>query len=867
MATNGSKAALPPRTLNVQKFAESRASELEALHSIVTDRLNNDFQSQRNKRRRTTGYDNRVARNRWKKRQKVGFDDKKNASDLEKYQKKVPRRIRRRVELRKNPENGYLMSGDGTKRLRTHVWHAKRFKMTKLWGFHLPLCLQGRGRGSRALLKRFKHGALIHDASYYTAVQLEGPEDSLLSVLSMVLVPFPSAHFEDISSILSGVAYGSAILHHIGAPVSQPIAPVTYMWRPFSQHIVQMDAHDCNLDGYSEPREIENSSFRQFWAWLHASAFNEGYDTLKLACQKQMDESGILIDCFSREGQLARLEVMGEKAFQLLEKTLDPAVVSENSSQQKKCSVQGTGTKSEIKKYFVFGNEEDTSSHAIISLTVRDPRSFSEVSVVPMGTSINHVGDVQEKGAKEPYAFTGSPNSNNDSFSSLDLKPKNDRFSDSELWDVSNGLSPPVEESVLCMEKHCRRLEFFCLDKNSSMPNSWMMAQRSRMCPILLLKANDQKGSIMGWSIILPLSWVKAFWGPLVANGAHPIGLTEKHWVACDVGLPYFPVDFPDCNAYSCFMANKAAASDEKLKNRPPSVRPFRIPIPSPWDSIQFSFEKRFTRAGDTDPWEKNLHGEVNSNSLTNSNSGNCNATLVHHCTSFEGFVARKADMLTLFLNEIHGDDLFLFPKQSDRKMSNFQFMTNEGKLCLVPNGLTQKIYERKLCFLRVLLHACKEGVFEEGAIVCAPHLTDISLWTSRFGDNESGLQMPHSSVQSYFKEQSFGKWALQISEDPVAKKSHRWPIGFVTTGFVRGSKKPIAGAICEAVSLAHLRQEQWNEMPVKQRRRELSLPALRKGTIMEGPIFGDAGFHQGWMIRGGCVESGFWSLMISLHL
>lgn len=33
-----------------------------------------------------------------------------------------------------------------------------------------------RGRGSRALLKRFRDGVLIHDASYYGAIQLEGPE-------------------------------------------------------------------------------------------------------------------------------------------------------------------------------------------------------------------------------------------------------------------------------------------------------------------------------------------------------------------------------------------------------------------------------------------------------------------------------------------------------------------------------------------------------------------------------------------------------------------------------------------------------------------------------------------------------------------
>ncbi|KAK9207019.1 hypothetical protein WN943_017303 [Citrus x changshan-huyou] len=61
-----------------------------------------------------------------------------------------------------------------------------------------------------------------------------------------------------------------------------------------------------------------------------------------------------------------------------------------------------------------------------------------------------------------------------------------------------------------------------------------------------------------------------------------------------------------------------------------------------------------------------------------------------------------------------------------------------------------------------------------------------------------------------------------QIPEDPASRASHRWPIGFVTTGFVRGSKKPVAQAFCEAVLLALLREEQWNEMPEKQRRKEI---------------------------------------------
>ncbi|KAI6690640.1 hypothetical protein NL676_027468 [Syzygium grande] len=324
MGSDGSKRSVAPRTLSDGKFAESRAAEVENLHSVVANRLSNDFRSRRNKRRRTTAHDNQLANRRPKKKQKdsqvAGADPNPTPPS------KVPQRVWCRNELKQNPESGFCTSGSGTSRLRTHVWYAKRFTMTKLWGFYLPLGLLGRGRGSRALLKRYKQGVVIHDASYHFAVQLEGSEDSLIMVLDRVLVPSPSAHPMDMSqSILSGVTYGRAMLHHVGTPLSKPIAPVMYMWRHLDQHNTGIVQQDCALNGEGAPENIDGSiPLRWLWVWVHVSGFTEGYDALKCACQKEMDELGSLIRCSSLEGHLTKLEVMGSSAFKLLQKILRP---------------------------------------------------------------------------------------------------------------------------------------------------------------------------------------------------------------------------------------------------------------------------------------------------------------------------------------------------------------------------------------------------------------------------------------------------------------------------------------------------------------------------------------------------------------
>ncbi|KAF9624422.1 hypothetical protein IFM89_011430, partial [Coptis chinensis] len=237
-----------------------------------------------------------------------------------------------------------------------------------------------------------------------------------------------------------------------------------------------------------------------------------------------------------------------------------------------------------------------------------------------------------------------------------------------------NVVNPPVEENRLCMDKHQKRMDFFnidILDMNSSVSTTEMKGQPSSSCPILLLKNRNIRGSCVGWSFILLLTWVKAFWVPLVNRGAHPVGLRENHWIACDVGLPSFPFDFPYCNAHSCFMAPEAIVNGEKMDLRPIAMRPSKVPSPPPWDSIKLAFE--------TASWGK------------------------------------SRDKLELELD---------------------------------PERAGQIPLDRKLCFLRVLLRAYKEGAFEEGAVICAPRLTDILLWTSRSDVHEEQLQIPHIYVK-----------------------------------------------------------------------------------------------------------------------
>ncbi|KAF6175531.1 hypothetical protein GIB67_038105 [Kingdonia uniflora] len=529
---------------------------------------------------------------------------------------------------------------------------------------------------------------------------------------------------------------------------------------------------------------------------------------IRVGVGNKMEETGIFVKCFSLEGQLAKLEVLGSKAIEILQKILRPiSGTSQALFPLKKCSSLEAITDSSVQSSF-FEHAADLPSNTVLSLTVEDPRDLPKVeSVSPTSASPVAEGYVFEKDSNENTVLTSYPNESSEIISSslLNFEGNNVLFSDrKDLWDSHNLVNPPVEENLLCMEKHKRRMHLFHLDEKNSSASIAAKNKSSRSCPILLLKDRNQNESCVRCSIVLPLSWAKAFWIPLVSCGARAIGFRERHWVACNVGLPCFPNDFPDCKAYSDFMATEAAASDQKIELRPPAMRSLRIPIPPPWDSVRFSFGQLTTCTG--------------SETVPSIEISSCNSP-EQGDSSFNGFVARTSCVLSNYLNEVPEYHLLLSPNATTGEKA--KFLKEQGKLFPYEKGNSHIHVQRKLCFIRVLLHAYKEGAFEEGAIVCAPHLPDVSLWTSR-SEELDGLQISESSMRSYFMQQPSGIWELQTPVDTMTSESHRWPLGYVTTGFVQGSTKPVAVGICEATLLARLRKEQWDGIEVQERKKEI---------------------------------------------
>lgn len=174
---------------------------------------------------------------------------------------------------------------------------------------------------------------------------------------------------------------------------------------------------------------------------------------------------------------------------------------SENHCQLKEYLATEEAYVSPNKMTTILENEEHFSSHATLSLNVKDPREFPNKSTtVSMDPTLTEVlCDAQQATCKELANMEGISEKNGDLPSTSWLKLEDNRYDNSDLWGATTrGLRPPYKESVISKERHCMRIVNFCLDDdNSGETNSLTKEQCSRSCPILLLK-NDKKELTIG---------------------------------------------------------------------------------------------------------------------------------------------------------------------------------------------------------------------------------------------------------------------------------------------------------------------------------------------------------------------------------
>nr|XP_032810680.1 ribonucleases P/MRP protein subunit POP1 isoform X2 [Petromyzon marinus] len=146
--------------------------------------------------------------------------------------------------------------------LETHVWHAKRFRVAERWGYRLGL--QPTTKTYRSAYRAMAQRCLLQDVSYYCCLELKGKQEVLLGVLSTLCSPETGTYFDGVD-YLSGQRQGSLVMYRANGFPTQPLGPVTFLWRPLQK---------------PDEREM-NTEHRQLWIWVHPAMKNEVLSELK----------------------------------------------------------------------------------------------------------------------------------------------------------------------------------------------------------------------------------------------------------------------------------------------------------------------------------------------------------------------------------------------------------------------------------------------------------------------------------------------------------------------------------------------------------------------------------------------------------
>eukprot|EP01117_Protostelium_nocturnum_P015477 TRINITY_DN6012_c0_g1_i1.p1 TRINITY_DN6012_c0_g1~~TRINITY_DN6012_c0_g1_i1.p1 ORF type:complete len:672 (+),score=252.23 TRINITY_DN6012_c0_g1_i1:25-2040(+) len=252
--------------------------------------------------------------------------------------KKLTKRFRKHKRRPTFILQDYIRRQKSFKWIETHIWHAKRMKMTSLWGFKIALHL--RDKGSKMMYKQGGNQCIVHDLSYFECFQLSGTQESIVSFFSTLKDPSIS----NISNglYLSGRREGQMFLYENSTFPFGAVAPVSFLWN---------SSNSC-----------KSNESRRLHIWIHPSFHSQVVKTL----QSRKESFGSKIDIQELGDQLLRFRIMGPRSHSVLSQVLkfNESVVNSKVEEKRKL----------WNNLLHLRSTASISGGAVIGLDVADPR-------------------------------------------------------------------------------------------------------------------------------------------------------------------------------------------------------------------------------------------------------------------------------------------------------------------------------------------------------------------------------------------------------------------------------------------------------------------------------------------------------------
>ncbi|KAH6912558.1 ribonuclease P/MRP protein subunit [Coprinopsis sp. MPI-PUGE-AT-0042] len=553
--TTNSLAGLPS-AIDVEKFSESRAFEIGAMQTAMKTASAGSTQRAwqalpRHLRRRAASHDVRRVPVRLRERARGEMDAKPVKG------KSGPKRGKLKAITR---TDSFLKRQKNKIWLETHLWHAKRMHMENMWGYRLAT--HPTEKSYRPSHRASVQGSIIHDASYFSLVELRGPEKDLVSLLELCCDPQAFS-----PGSIARKRGGRALEIHFYSPGAYPydlIAPISIMWQPAPETQTPSKGEGVkptqSVPGPSASNQIgpngSSSDPRTIWLRFHPCVHEEMMTALKAAASQHLaacqEVPEVQIQVVEMKDQINVFEIMGPKSSQVLKGALSP-VASEDRQDF-------------LKWWSSLGDVQTPGSvpeNMVIGFKVLDPR----LKFPPKNAK-----------ARMMKAIEQSPATGN-------IYPSV-RMARSEIWDenVRLGLAKPKYQKKDLDERR----------SNNAIPGTKLqpLRQDDRVPVLLIQRSLESHGedstrseALHGWTLIVPSGWGMAFWNSLTFTGTRVGGQRERQVQAYESSTAYFPRDYPFTSAYDAFSARREEELRKDWERKPPAKRVNyeKLKVDHPW--------------------------------------------------------------------------------------------------------------------------------------------------------------------------------------------------------------------------------------------------------------------------------------------
>ncbi|KDQ62383.1 hypothetical protein JAAARDRAFT_121761 [Jaapia argillacea MUCL 33604] len=528
-----------PATIDVEKFAEARAFEInamqEAMKAVNTAKTTRVWQElPRHLRRRAASHNIRRVPVRLRDKARAEMDPaRRKALGRSKPKLGKAKRVSRTETLLKRQKDKTW--------LETHIWHAKRMHMETKWGYRLAITPTE--KSFRPSHRAATHSSILHDASYQSLIQLSGPQDLLKRMLEGCCDP------QGVGPGAKRYLTGARVLEtHFYEYEKYPfdlIAPITVMAQEAP-----------NLQG----KEQDGNPHRTIWIRSHPAVFDQLFATLQTAASATLDahkkkrgeEPEVSIELADLREHVNVFEIMGPRSSQVIKGVLK--VVKEEKREEVKkflSSLEGLRSAGSVPRGMVVG------------FTVHDPR----LSFPPKNAKVKVDGN------------------NLPSLSQSNITLPSSTLAQSDIWeeDIRNGLKKPRFKKQDIDERKSKNLvpgtPLNPTDKDNRVPILLIQRSLEPSSPILSTStANPHHGpsdtqGLHGWTLILPAGWSMPFFTSLTHTGTRPAGLRERYTQHFEAGLPFFPKDYVTTTAGRLEEEEKGTEEKEKWERKPKAKR------------------------------------------------------------------------------------------------------------------------------------------------------------------------------------------------------------------------------------------------------------------------------------------------------